>query len=165
MLKKSNGFIPWDIVSEFDTETYIKKGYISVSDNVAFRTIKDACNCFGHNYTGYQRAGATHPDNDKMLWFPKLYPNGVWDNQISDDEETIIERNVNAEKAREHVVSHLGQQKGEKYKRIVFARVKGSLGDVLYRFRGLYELDLKASNEIIGLVWRRVLSRVKTYSH
>lgn len=162
-LKLENAFTPWDIESEYSSDTYIDKGYIDVADNVAFRTIKDACNCFGHNYLGYQRAGAPHPDKDTMLWFPKLYPNGEWNNQIYDDEETIIERNEDDEKAREHVISHIEQTKGEKHKRIVFARVKGNMGDILYRFRGLYKLNLQESSEEKGLVWNRTVTRVKTY--
>jgi len=52
--KEKNGFTPWDIEAEFKSETYINKGYIDLEDRVAFRLIADACNCFGHNYEGYQ---------------------------------------------------------------------------------------------------------------
>ncbi|MCF6226814.1 MAG: hypothetical protein L3J22_11025 [Xanthomonadales bacterium] len=161
-LKNQSVFVPWDIDSEFSPDTYIKLGYIVVSDNVAFKTIKDACNCFGHNYSGYQRAGAPHPDSEVMLWFPKLFPNGEWNNQISDDEEIIFEKNEDAEKAKEHFLSHLNNKK-HKQKRIVFAKVKGNLGDTLYRFRGLYKLDTQESNENIGLVWKRIERKVQTY--
>lgn len=162
-IKLNSSFTPWDIDSEFDSRTYIQQGYIDVADRVAFTTIKDACNCFGHNYTGYQRAGASHPDSDTMLWFPKLYPNGEWDNKISSDEATIIERNKNDDKAKIHAVSHLENKEKHKHKRIIFARVKGNLGDILYRFRGLYELDTKNSNVKVGLIWHRVATRVDTY--
>lgn len=164
MHRDKDQFIAWDIDSEFNSQTYIERGYIDVSDNVAFKTIKDACNCFGHNYSGYQRAGASHPNPEIMLWFPKLFPNGEWDNQISDDEETITERNEDREKAKEHVISHINNKEKHKHQRIVFAKVKGNLGDTLYRFRGLYKLDIKKSNENIGLVWKRTETRVKTYA-
>lgn len=166
-LKEADSFIPWDIDSEFSPKTYIDLGYIDIADDVAFKTIKDACNCFGHNYVGYQRAGASHPDSDIMLWFPKLFANGEWDNKISADEEEIIERNEDNEKAKKYVLSHLNDKEKDKYqhqhKRIVFAKVKGNLGDTLYRFRGLYELDIKNSNEKTGLVWKRKCTKVKTY--
>jgi len=157
-------FVAWDINSEFNPETYIKRGYIDVSDNVAFKTIKDACNCFGHNYSGYQRAGASHPNPEIMLWFPKLFPNEEWDNQISHDEETITEKNKDSEKAKENVISIVTNKEKHKHQRIVFAKVKGNLGDTLYRFRGLYELDIQKSNENTGLVWKRTETRVKTYN-
>lgn len=160
-MRQESSFIPWDIDSEFDSATYIKRGYIAIEDNVAFKTIKDACNCFGHNYTGYQRAGATHPDKNIMLWFPKLFPNGDWDNQISPDEKVITERNKDDEKAKEHVSSHINNKDKHKHQRIVFAKVRGNLGEVLYRFRGQYQLDVEASND--ALVWRRIATKVKTY--
>ena len=164
-LKDENLFIPWDIDLEFNPETYIKRGYIDISDNVAFKTIKDACNCFGHNYSGYQQAGASHPDSDIMLWFPKLFPNDKWINDISPDEETITERNADDEIAREHIDGYILHTNGMQHKRIVFAKVHGNLGDTLYRFRGLYELSLKDSRLPIGLVWKRKLTKVKTFFH
>lgn len=165
--KNNNRFIAWNIDMERDPKTYISRGYIDISNDVAFKTIKDACNCFGHNYIGYQSGGASHPNNpDIWLWFPKLYPNGEWDNQISDDEETITERNEDPVKAKEHVRKHIDNfDNKERYnhQRIVFARVKDNLGGLLYRFRGLYQLDIQASEKIVRLVWRRTAIRVKTY--
>lgn len=162
-MRQKSSFNPWDIESEFDSETYIKRGYIDIEDNVAFKTIKDACNCFGNNYTGYQRAGAPHPDHNIMLWFPKLFPNGEWDNQISSDEKVITERHEDVTKAKQHVSSHVNNPGKHKHQRIVFAKVRGNLGDVLYRFRGQYQLDVNNSNEKTGLIWRRIKTRVRTY--
>jgi very-short-patch-repair endonuclease len=162
-MRQESSFIPWDIESEFTSMTFIKRGYIDIVDNVSFKTIKDACNCFGHNYTGYQRAGATHPDPNVKLWFPKLFPNGEWDNQISSDEEIITERNEDDEIAKQHISNHINNKEKYKHQRIVFAKVRGNLGDILYRFRGQYELDVENSNVKTGLIWRRIKTRVKTY--
>jgi very-short-patch-repair endonuclease len=162
--KEQSSFEPWNIDTEFNPETYIKLGYIDILDNVAFKTIKDACNCFGHKYAGYQSAGASHPyQPDTMLWFPKLFPNGEWDNNISDDEKIIIEKNVHSDKAIEHINSHINNKKKHKHIRVVFAKVKGNLGDTLYRFRGVYGLDVDSSNKDTGLIWKRTDTRVKTY--
>jgi len=163
ILRDKGQFIAWDIDSEYSPKTYIERGYIDISDNVAFKTIKDACNCFGHNYSGYQRATASHLNPDIELWFPKLFPNGEWDNKISNNEKTINERNKDNEKAKRHVLSFIDSKEKNKYQRIVFAKVKGNLGDTLYRFRGLYKLDTQKSNENKGLVWRRTETRVRTY--
>lgn len=165
VLREDNTFIPWDMEAEFKAETYIKRGYIDTKDNVAFKTIREACNCFGHNYKGFQRAGASHPDPDIMLWFPKLFPNGKWNNQISKDENVITERHEDDDDARLHVSMHLDTSNNRKHQRIVFAKVRGNLGDVLYRFRGHYKLDTEKSNEEQGLIWRRVSTRVATYQH
>jgi len=161
-LNTDGKFQPWDIDSEFSSDTYIKFGYINTQDNVAFKTIKDACNCFGHNYNGYQKAGASHPDSTIMLWFPKLFPNGEWDNKISDDEKIITEKSLNLEKAKRHIINIIDGKNNAKHKRIVFAKVKGSLGFVLYRFKGLYRLNLERSG-INGLVWNRISTSVDTY--
>ena len=161
-LKNNSEFKPWSIDSEFNSDTFIKLGYIDIHDNVAFKTIKDACNCFGHNYIGYQKAGASHPDSTIMLWFPKLFPNGEWDNQISDDEKTITEKSLNTKKVKKHIIGIINREDNAKHKRIVFAKVKGNLGFVLYRFRGLYKLDFNKSGSN-GLVWRRIATKVKTF--
>ncbi|CAA0120424.1 AbaSI family restriction endonuclease [Zhongshania aliphaticivorans] len=162
-LSKSTDFVPWDIDAEMNPETYIKRGFVDTKDDVFFRTIKDACNCFGHSYKVYQRAGAKHPEGEAMLWFPKLYKNDEWDNQISRDEETITEKAINDDINVSHVGRHLDNPRKHKNKRIVFARVRGSLGDVFYRFRGVYQLDRDQSNNDTGLVWRRVGTRAVTF--
>lgn len=153
-------YVAWDIDAESNPETYKKLGHIDLKDNVAFRTIYEACNCFGHNFKGYQRGGAGHEDDDTILWFPKLYPNGEWENSITFDEEQITEKNIDPEKAVIHVDSHIN---GVVTKRIVFARVKNNLGEVMYRFRGTYELNKLESLKVKALVWDRIATRVDTY--
>lgn len=153
-------FIPWDLDKELSPQTYIQRGYIHLKDNVAFNRIADACNCFGYNYQGFQRGGTLHPmESNTLIWFPKLFPNGEWDNNISTDECTITERNVNAEKAKNHIQEHI---ESGIHRRIIFAKVKGPLGDIMYRFKGVFELDLLSSTSY--LVWRKVSDEVKTYN-
>jgi len=165
-LKEENKWTPWDIDAEFNPETYIKKGYISISDNVAFKTIKDACNCFGHNYKGCQRGGAIHPkEEDTLLWFPKLFSNELWNNTITADEKIITEESKDNKINKEKVISTLLRQKNEEHKRIVFAKVKDNLGNILYRFRGQYKLDKPESKKRNCLVWKREKKKVKTYSN
>lgn len=154
-------FISWDIDAEFNTQTYIDRGYIDVNDNVAFYKISDACNCFGHNYKGFQRGGTLHAiDKSKLIWFPKLYKNGQWDNSIHDDEKVIIEKHEKELERKKHVEEHFNQNKPNN--RITFARVKDNLGNVLYRFRGEYELNIQKSNPKNGLYWERTHTRVQT---
>lgn len=161
--KEQVNFKPWDIEAEFNPETYIKLGYIDIQDNVAFKTIADGCNCFGHNYKGYQRAGAIHAiDKSILIWFPKLYKNNGWNNSLSPDEMTIIEKPL-TNKYDEHIVKYLENIGKYHTKRIVFARVKDNLGNVLYRFKGLYELDEKSSL-VEGRIWNRLATRVETVS-
>ncbi|CUW12232.1 Uncharacterised protein [Serratia grimesii] len=159
-------FTPWDMESEFSIEPHIKRGYIDLHDNIAFRRITDACNCFGHDYKHYQRAGAKHPhEPDILLWFPKLFENDLWNNRISEDEEIIWElsKDKHAGKVEEHFQHWLDRSSPDK--RLVFAKAKDNLGSVLYRFKGLYQIDRKNSNINDGLCWKRIAIRAKTYSH
>lgn len=154
-------FLPWDVEKEFSPETYIKKGEINLRDNVAFRTCKDVANVFGHSYKGYQRGGTTHPYyDDVIIWFPKLFPNGEWDNSISPDGKIIMEKNVHEHKVDNHINEVIQNQK---HKRIVFAKVKGPLGHIMYKFKGVFELDPSPSIEKRCLIWKRISTNVKTF--
>lgn len=64
------------------------------------------------------------------------------------------------EKVRKHIDRVF---KEKQFTRIVFPRVKSPLGDVMYRFKGEYQLDLEATNYEKGFVWRRIATLVKTY--
>lgn len=151
---------PWDIDAEYDPKTYIERGAISVSDNVAFRTIADACNCFGHEYKGYQSGFARHAVEEKMLWFPKLYENMDWNNSISLDEEEIHEENkVGHKEYVEKFKSKLDNFK----ERLTFARVRSNLGEVMYRFKGVYKLDFDSLDAEGKFIYRRVAVSAKTY--
>ncbi len=163
--KKSSigDFEPWDINAELNPKTYINKGFIDLKDDCAFRTMVDAANCFGNDYKpmGIWTGGAKHPKEiGKHIWFPKLYKNGKWNNSISNDETEIREICEFPETASSHIDSVL--KKGI-YKRIVFARVKSPLGDIMYRFKGEYELVREKTNYVDGLMWRRISERVNTY--
>lgn len=155
-------FKSWDIEAELNPQTYIDKGFIDLNEDCAFRTMVDAANCFGNTYKpkGIWTGGAGHPkESGKIIWFPKLYKNGEWNNSISNDEKEIREISEIPENARPHIDNILKQQ----FNRIVFARVKSPLGDIMYRFKGEYELDRNRTNYTDGLLWRRVSERVKTY--
>lgn len=155
-------FQPWDLEEEQNPQTYIDKGFIDVSEDVAFKNSYLAANCFGHNYRGFQKGAANHPnERNTIIWFPKLYPNGIWNNGISDDESTITEICEISEKAQKHIQSILNNPT---HKRIVFARVKSPLGDIMYRFKGKYELDIEKSNLESGLFWNKTSDTVKTYA-
>jgi very-short-patch-repair endonuclease len=153
--------IQWDLESEFDPLTYIRKGFISADDDVSFRTIADACNCFGNNYVSVQRAFFRHPIEDRQLWFPKLYPNKDWDNELSLSEEVIHMRKIhNNDEFFEAQLTSTRQLK----ERLTFARVKSNLGDVMYRFKGVYKCDVDESNEKKHFIYKRVSKEAKTYS-
>ena len=61
----------------------------------------------------------------------------------------------------EFINENLG--KPDEYRRLVFARVRGPLGDVMYRFKGLYEIDVEKSRRTMTITYRRTARRVRTY--
>ncbi len=170
-LRETENFVEWDIDAEFKSETYIKKGYMDIADDVKFKTVKDACNCFGYNYKGFQRGWVIHPNEENTsLWFPRLNPiveeapkDGDWDNRISQDEETITTQHLTDAAINSKILDSIKNRKGEK--RVIFVKVKGNLGMTLYRFRGLYELSIdKSLNKEIE-TWSRIAKKVITYPH
>lgn len=163
--KKELKIKPWDFEGELNPQSWVHRGKISIEDDCAFLTMVDGANCFGLNYKpkAIWNGGAYHPiEKDVLIWFPKVYANPDYENIISDNEEEIIERRKNIEDHDGYLKWVLKTQRN---KRIVFPRVKGSLGDILYRFKGVYELDVKNSNFLNGIIWKRISTFVKTYQH
>ena len=159
--RKAGTFRPWDPDKEQNPATYIKQGWINVEQDVSFRTHADACRCFGHSYTRYQRALARHPhEPDITIWFPKLYENEDWDNWISADDSIIWERRKSDNEAFiEQSLSKTGA-----HNRLVFAHVRSPLGDVMYRFIGRYEIDVEESRSKSTITYRRKAAQARTYS-
>jgi very-short-patch-repair endonuclease len=156
---------PWDIEAEFNSQTWVDRGVISIDDDCSFLTMVDGANCFGLNYKpkAIWNGGATHPiEKDTHIWFPKLYPNPDYVNVISDDENTIYENRGDKERHDGYVSWIL---KSGRNKRIVFPRVKGPLGDMMYRFKGLYELDTEMTSFENGVIWNRIATSVRTYKY
>jgi|SRR5690554_193859 len=160
---KTIDFKDWDLDAEYNPLTYIEKGYISLTDDCAFKTMVEAVACFGRQYNknGIWKGGVKHPkDIHTTIWFPKLYKNGSWDNSISNDENTIIEKREDQGINEKHLQDVLDFSN---HKRIVFARVKSTLGDIMYRFKGEYILNKELSIQDKKLIWIRSSEKVKTY--
>lgn len=157
---EASTFKEWNIETEYNPQTYIDLGSMSLADNVVLKTTKDVCNCFGYNYKNYQRGGALHPyEEDTLIWFPRLYENKDWVNTISPDGLTITEKSTD----EAITFKKLEEWVNGPQKRIVFARVKDNLSSrAMYRFMGLYEFQKADLRD--GAVWKRVKCEVATYS-
>lgn len=162
-LKNKGDWTPWEIEKELSPDYWIKKGEIHLSDKVSFRRSVDACRCMGLNYKGFQRSGANHPyEENTVIWFPKLYPNGVWENSYDDEKGEIKTSKSNQAEQKEYIEERLNDSRK---RRIVFARVKDNLGDVKYRFRGVFEMDVSKTNIKNGVVWERISKHTETYDY
>jgi len=137
-------------------EYYDKKDEITIYDNVGFKTVNQTCNIlFSTKYNLSGRAVGSYFTPEKLkksnsdykdykLWFPKLAvrdknnkfiaaTNKGWWNQLISNGKIIIEKNKN--------VSKKNVSESDKKPRIVFAYYKDSLGDIEYRFIGIFQFD------------------------
>lgn len=150
----------WDYEKEFSINRYLEKGYIDANENSLFRVSVDICNCFGYSYKAWMKGGVNHPIKDNVLiWFPKLYEHGEWDNQITLDEEYIYETNINEKKNNEMINYWINDPRDVRY---CFGQYKDNLGRMLYQFKGEYTLDKERTIQEKRAVWRRSSLRVET---
>lgn len=148
-LVEKGSFVPWDFESRYSSKPVIERGFISVADNVTFRTQVEAMRCFGFKGNGWQRGAWRIPDGTSTLvWFPRLYEHGIWQNELSPDGERIYER---ALKGSEEALKSIAKQKYDEHLEpkvnIVFAKAKDSLGFNLLRYVGTFKMNLDASTE------------------
>ncbi|MCK8045593.1 hypothetical protein MSG37_11935 [Shewanella sp. 1CM18E] len=152
--KQSGCFQPWNPEIEHSVEYLKGRGSIRVSENVALRTSAEVCNLFGHQYKGWQRSSASIPKQPNIkLWFPKLYPNEQWFNEISHDGTEIHEYCLESEAKKREVID---RNLVERFQYVVFARVKDELGQTMYRFKGVFELDRAKTCYEAGVFWKQI---------
>lgn len=132
----------WDSMFIDPYKFYKDKEYITVADNVTFKTTKDVYNIiFAKRYNSSPRKGGITLENGFLAWFPQLAINGKarasgWYNEISTDGNTIYERNVSPaiNQERKQIQEHINQ------KRVVFTKTKDLITGVdEYRFVGVFE--------------------------
>ena len=136
-LESSGKKIIWDYNAKYDPKRYIEKGSINPENNISFRYIKQALRLFGYpEEFGHFQGGSWHiKGTNEIVWFPKLYRNvdkdGVeWINTIDNKLETItMQRRINGV---------LTDTPGLLERAIVFAHQKNLLGEVVYRFMGVF---------------------------
>jgi len=150
-------FTPWKALYE-KPSYYIKKGYLKLSDRQAFRTIQEVSELFNKGYKGTQRAWFKDKPNSKItVWCPKLKfeksDKGEFDNFISPDGKTIYESKSTNEFNYKEFIDKYNEGYTTRY---VFAKFKDSSGRNMYRFRGVFELDLKQTKDLKKVVWRRI---------
>ena len=147
---RNGDFIPWDLDLRYSSDPVIKRGYLSIDDNVVFKTQVEALRCFGFQGKGYQRGGWIIPDGSHdEVWFPRLYQHGMWHNELADQGREIIERASSDDPAlKAEAVSSIAKQRerGSQHpdkKYIVFAKARDALGFNLLRYVGSFKMNLE----------------------
>lgn len=74
----SGDFKSWDLEAEQNPETYIKKGYIDASEDVAFRTIRVLQVVLDVNTTVFKQLGSHIPVKQENVYvFPSFIPTKI----------------------------------------------------------------------------------------
>jgi very-short-patch-repair endonuclease len=145
-----NRFSPWDFDKRYSAETHIKKGSISVHDNVVFKTQVEALKCFGFNGNGWQKGAWLIPDGSHdIVWFPRLYPHGLWHNQLADNGKIVLERATSAEGIASIAKQRKNNSAYPERKYIIFAKSKDVLGFNLLRFVGTFKMNFDVTDSDI----------------
>ena len=111
----------------------IESGSLSISDRVHFNDHLEVAKLFGRTYKGHQSA-TIRLDGFTEVWFPKMYPNGDWDNTLSPGGQVITMRHVPGGK-----YGAVMETKPIREYVITFGHIKPSSGPRYYQFLGVYE--------------------------
>lgn len=141
--QKSLGlFEPWDFDSRYSSKPVIERGYVSVDKNDAFRTQVEVMKCFGFKGRGWMKGAWTIPDGSRdNVWFPRLYPHGIWENELVNNGTRILERATDMDGILSIQKQRDIERKQQKRSHIVFAKSKDALGSNLLRYVGTFQVN------------------------
>jgi len=136
------------------------KKIIRSKDSFFFKKINDIAFIFGKNYKGMQRAYFQITEESDFIWCPtlsyevngKIFGNKKWNNLLSKDWNQIIETSkikndtVKFKNLKKEIMLNLN--------RIVFVKTKNNLGQVGYRFIGVFRLisDYNKRNKSVSFL-------------
>jgi hypothetical protein len=130
----------------------LNRGSISVVDDARFQYHVGVLRLFGKNYKAHMQATYI-PDDNWCVWFPKLYPNGDWDNKLLDNGNVIIMERKHEGVLEEKTMIFPDDQPGQ---RIIFAHIKDHATDEkFYKFIGVF-------TELNGSFQKASCSRIAT---
>jgi very-short-patch-repair endonuclease len=144
-LKLASQFVPFVYGQKYKTEHWLKIGRLSVSDDARFHTHVDVAKLFGKNYEGHQKA-TIKLDDDNFIWFPKLYQNKDWNNELSPDGLKIQMRNVPSGKYDSNK-----RRSGDKC--YVFAHHHDEFGEIYYAFKGVFVTEQRGNEATFSRVF------------
>lgn len=154
--KQGKNFIPWTKVN-YSPEEFVRKGKITVNDNAKFKTIDQIGMLFNMKKVpmGKKIHGYVNIKNNMYIWCPTVKIQGdecdsnAWENEISDDGILIYENQ------KERKDNFLTQAIDELPIRYIFIKFKDDSRTKIYKFIGVYELDVKKSINKNIRVWAK----------
>lgn len=153
-------FIPWNDVNN-GPDYYINKGFIKVSDNAKFKSIDIIGELFNIKVPFNQKLhGYVHIKDNIYFWCPTLKINGdecdnnAWENEISEDGQTIYE---NQKEKSNHYISDVLVEDPTRY---IFTKYKDETGSMIYKFKGVFKLDVEETLKTNQRTWKKVSDEI-----
>jgi very-short-patch-repair endonuclease len=155
LIIENKNFNSWVIQSAIEFRD--SRNEISIRDQFRYKTVLEIAQVLGKDYLGIQRA-FFRINETYYAWCPHLSVTqdgrviyegkNDWINLLSEDWETITETRVGKD-------SMTPISKQNKYPRVTFVKSKDSLGQLNYRFIGIYQFDDERSVQELR-VYKRV---------
>lgn len=157
--KLGDKFIPWNGYILRNASYYKEKGVLNVKDDIYVNTIDEACDIFDikAKHKGFLRAAGADIDDKTMLWAPDTN-NRLWNNELSEDGTLIAEYPRKDNSYPNHVPYALSTSD---HKRVVFFRQRDDFGLNLYKFVGVFMLDVNRTKKENKTYWRKVSDTYK----
>ena len=152
----------WDGLSGY--EHYRQKGVLSLKDNQELSSPTEICNIFGILNAPQRGSTVWYRDKDESyrIWWPRenyedadKNISGDWYNKMTGDkieEYCLKPGNGNGHNPRQE---HLEKVINEDRPRIVFYAKRNMLNERLYRYVGVFKLDVEESRKEGKCVWKR----------
>lgn len=112
-----------------------KRGKLLVSDTIGFSRVKVMNDIFNMGLSeGYLKFGKSFfkKSDTERIWFPHLTPQKDWENWVSDNWEFIYEKYIGKRNIKVDDVT-------DELLRYTFAKYKDPLGEISYRFIGVFK--------------------------
>ena len=150
-----DNFKPWNGLNGY--EYYSKKGYFDINDSTELTSPTEICNCFGLENAA-QRGATWLKKNEILIWWPHENEETEyrWYNKLSDNGVEIVEQDNNPKDGEKDKFYLDAIKKDTNIKRLVFYRKKNMLNDKLYRFVGVFMLDVDETKNRHERVYKRI---------
>ena len=161
IVRLGENFIPWINVNS-NPDEFISKGVIKVSDNAKFKTIDTIGKLFNIEKVPFNQKlhGYININSNIYYWCPTLKivgdecDNNAWENEISEDGNTIFE---NQKEKSSHYISDVLNEKPIRY---IFTKYKDETGSMIYKFKGVFDLDEEETIKTNKRTWKKISDEI-----
>lgn len=163
--KLGDAFQPWEGLNGYDY--YAKKGYFDVNDDTELSSPTEICNCFGFKHACQRGARKLNSRSNTLIWWPHenyavgdkmIDEKSIWYNKL-EDEETIVEYDLRLN-GDDEIDKFCNKEINVERERIVFYRKHNMFNDKLYRFVGVFKIDIDETRKKKKRVYKRIATEI-----